>query len=98
MNEQYFDEFMAERKLRHATEARIATLEAALRKIVTEGKVYAGHNQLEHCAQAMYDIASGALLPQSETKPAPGFCQECLMTGGHKLSCSKAERQGNDNG
>jgi hypothetical protein len=26
-----------------------------------------------------------------ETKPAPGFCPECLFTGGHKLSCSKAE-------
>lgn len=27
----------------------------------------------------------------SETKSAPGFCPECLMTGGHKLRCSKAE-------
>lgn len=24
-------------------------------------------------------------------KTVPGFCSECLMTGGHKLSCSKAE-------
>jgi hypothetical protein len=29
--------------------------------------------------------------PQSETEPVPGFCPECLMTGGHKLSCSRVE-------
>lgn len=31
-------------------------------------------------------------------KTAPGFCPECLMTGGHKLSCSKAETKGEQDG
>jgi hypothetical protein len=33
MSDEYFDEFMAERKLRHDAEARIAQLEAALTKV-----------------------------------------------------------------
>jgi hypothetical protein len=40
---------------------RVVELDAALRKIVFEGTVYACHHQLEHCAQAMYDIAEAAV-------------------------------------
>jgi hypothetical protein len=51
-------------------EARIRELEAALRAVVMEGKAYAAHHTLEHCAQAMYDIASGALT-SAETVAEP---------------------------
>jgi hypothetical protein len=40
---------------------RNAVIQEALCKIIMEGKAYAGHNQLEHCAQAMYDIAEAAI-------------------------------------
>jgi hypothetical protein len=70
--------------------ARVEVLEAALR----QARPYV--DQAE-CADAADLEARYAVLSvidkafSAETKPVPGFCQECLMTGGHKLSCSKAE-------
>jgi hypothetical protein len=67
---------------------RVKALEAALRTAnddlkavwIETGKGLEGLKRTE--------VALGLT---AETKPAPGFCSECLMTGGHKLSCSGAE-------
>lgn len=78
-------------------ESRVKALESALRGVVMEGKAYAAHHTLEHCAQAMYDIASGALTntdlmsacPPKET-PAEWGCSwttnngdRCVLPAGH---------------
>jgi hypothetical protein len=55
--------------------ARIAALEAALRKVVMEGKIYAAHHSLERLAQAMYDIAEAALIPAKT--PVSTLCAVC---------------------
>jgi hypothetical protein len=45
MSDEYFDEFMAERKLRHDAEARIAQLGAALAKYIDQSTFGSPHGE-----------------------------------------------------
>jgi hypothetical protein len=89
---------------RDALADRVKALEAALRGLYdgTAEYVYLNHIGDPHNTTPMRNAAKALGEPElfnydrlarltAETKPAPGFCPECLMTGGHKLSCSKAE-------
>jgi hypothetical protein len=86
MSDEYFDEFMAERKLRHDAEARIAQLEAALREIATglmpEDSAADHHNRYELCAARLCGIARRAITLETEPKHSECICPKCGLRHG----------------